>query len=236
MKKVLLKLQQILVRNKALIINCFFAFELTIVGVVAVGAYFYWNQPEMWVIWYNLGLNFGQLALISYLITLIPGILTRLKIQPLIGVLITPFRRHFGITMFLSAWAHLSLTTTFPLLSQGLPLVLMLPQIVGLIGWWLLFPLWLTSNDWSQKKLGPKWKMLHKLTYIALFFIFFHVALMIKTRWAILAGIVLVAEVLSWLVVWQRGSQKVASSSTAPTNPSPPVPPASGTPPPQSPA
>ena len=38
--------------------------------------------------------------------------------------------------------------------------------VVGFIAFLLLVPLAATSNKWSQKKLGKKWKQLHKLAYV----------------------------------------------------------------------
>jgi sulfoxide reductase heme-binding subunit YedZ len=115
-----------------------------------------------------------------------------------------PFRRHFGITMFLSALLHSGLTVTLLAIVTGQIPVVLQPQLMGVIALSLLFPLWLTSNDLSQQRLGKGWKVLHRLTYLALIFIFLHVAMMMKWIWGVLMGTVLILELLSWLKVWLK--------------------------------
>ena len=208
MQPILIKLQRWLVLNKNLILNGFRALEIGAVVLYAVAAYAFINDTDAMVFWYELGRRLGQVALFLYLITLIPGILTRLQFQPLIGAMLMPFRRHFGILMFLAALLHSGLTTTLLAMVTGQIPVLMQPHLMGVIALLILLPLWLTSNDTSQQKLGKGWKMLHRLTYLALLFIFLHVSAM-RTSWMILTGSVLLLEVASWIKVWlkQRSAQ-----------------------------
>jgi sulfoxide reductase heme-binding subunit YedZ len=130
-----------------------------------------------------------------------------------------PFRKHLGILMFISAWLHLNFTTTLPqLVANGFDaskIELMLFQWMGEIAWWLLLPLWLTSNDTSVKYMGKWWKRVHRLTYVALFFIFFHVALQ-QESWMFVIGTVAILEVASWIKGWQRTK---ASQTVSPTPP-----------------
>jgi sulfoxide reductase heme-binding subunit YedZ len=44
-----------------------------------------------------------------------------------------------------------------------------------------LLPLALTSNNWSIRKLGPKWRQLHKLTYVAVALGGLHYLMLVKT-------------------------------------------------------
>ncbi len=37
---------------------------------------------------------------------------------------------------------------------------------LGIVAWLLLLPLGLTSNRWMIKKLGRRWKLLHRLVYV----------------------------------------------------------------------
>lgn len=39
-------------------------------------------------------------------------------------------------------------------------------MMVGIIAWLLLLPLGLTSNRWSQRALGARWRKLHSLVYL----------------------------------------------------------------------
>lgn len=179
----------------------------------------------------SIGNQAGVLAIILFLVTLLPGIFNRLNWRtqwlknPLL--LITLFRRHLGIMMFLLVFIHLSFVQTVPtfvryIMTQSvglnaplLPLekLILLPSalsalpsvfvIFGMIGWLLLLPVWLTSNDYSMKKLGKNWKKIQRLTYLAIWLIFLHVAWQ-KHILAIPIVIVGLLEVASWVVFWRK--------------------------------
>lgn len=97
------------------------------------------------------------------------------------GLCITPLRRYLGlnllkfrrtagvlaftyVTLHLTVWAVLDVQT----LSRVTEDIFKRPYItIGMAAFALLVPLALTSNNWSVRKLGPKWRKLHKLTYVA---------------------------------------------------------------------
>ena len=99
----------------------------------------------------------------------------------IIGLCITPlrqffrinlikFRRTFGVlaftyaTLHLLVWAFLDVQTMDRVIAD----IIKRPYItIGMAGFLLLLPLALTSNNWSVRRLGPKWRQLHKLTYVA---------------------------------------------------------------------
>ncbi|NEK22799.1 protein-methionine-sulfoxide reductase heme-binding subunit MsrQ [Sulfitobacter sp. JBTF-M27] len=99
----------------------------------------------------------------------------------IIGLCVTPLRRFFGInlvkfrrtfgmlaftyvTLHLLVWAFLDVQT----LDRVIADIIKRPYItIGMAGFLLLLPLAITSNNWSVRKLGPKWRQLHKLTYAA---------------------------------------------------------------------
>lgn len=177
----------------------------------------------------QVGKLLGSLSLVLFCVTLMPGILTRLKVWTEVSLpvatLITPFRRNLGILMFITAFVHMSLTTSLPFvaleLSQlrtvlplswmgkiayaisVLPPPLRLFEQVAIIGWILLLPVWLTSNNFAQKKLGKWWKRVQRLTYVAIWFIMGHVALQ-SSLWTVVVGAVAVLEVASWVKVRTR--------------------------------
>lgn len=187
----------------------------------------------------ELGSNLGTVSLILFCLTLLPGIITRLQILPQltlpIATMITPFRRHLGISMFLTAFVHMSLSSTLPhialtlltirsvlpmTLDQKLPIILAsLPppfrlfEQVSIIGWLLLLPVWLTSNDFSQKRLGKWWKRVQRLTYLAIWFIMAHLALQ-GAGWALAVGVFAVLEITSWVVFWYRKRLSKRAAST----------------------
>lgn len=197
-------LHQVSIKNRSVIESAFFWFEVALVGLWIVGGFIIFSNPDNAFSLYEVGTKFGIVSLVLYLVTLVPGILSRLKVLPLLGVLLQTYRRHFGISMFLSAYLHMSFTTTLPALATNrLPVIVGTPAIWGFIAFVLLLPLWLTSNDVSQKRLGKKWKMLHRLTYAALFFIFLH-QVFFNYIWIIPLGIAIILEIISWLVFWKR--------------------------------
>lgn len=238
----LMPLQKFLAVHRKAVNNIFLTIELL---TLALWVTVFFNALQdfrsIFVQVYNFGLTLGQTAIILYAITLIPGIITRLQWFPTvtqpISSLILPFRRHFGILMFLTSFLHLSFTTTLPYFAAhdfsppGILPELALFQWMGLIGWLALLPLWLTSNDYAQKGLGKFWKILHRLTYVALFFIFLHVAMQ-GVIWQYVIGPFLVLEVISWLVYWRREASKpkVVSPPAAPTIATTNVPPRSAPP------
>lgn len=84
-------------------------------------------------------------------------------------------RRYFGVAAFSYALLH----TLIYLADKGTltPVINDLSKFSILIGWlaFLIFvPLALTSNNWSVKKLGPNWKRLQRLAYVAALFTLAH--------------------------------------------------------------
>ena len=104
----------------------------------------------------------------------------KLALQLLIlGLAITPLRRHVGLNLLKFRRAIGLLTffyVTCHLLVWLLLDVQLLPQIwadivkrpyitIGMAGFVLMLPLALTSNNWSVRKLGQRWRRLHRLVY-----------------------------------------------------------------------
>lgn len=205
MQSQLIALQKFLVQNRSIIENTFLLIELLIFGnIIVVG--FLLNQQRLDLIdVYDLGKLFGVMALGWYSLSLVPGILKRLRFQPLalVGVMLMLFRRHFGIMMFMSALTHYVFTTIFYFTFSGVTPFLSPAQTFGWFAFLVAMPLWVTSNSISEKKLGKWWKRVHKLTYLILLLVFGHL-LLFMTKWAWLAGSMLVIELLSWAVAWRR--------------------------------
>jgi DMSO/TMAO reductase YedYZ heme-binding membrane subunit len=211
----LLPLHQLSIKNKQLLESAFFWTEIAIVGVWIVGSVIIWSNPTNAFSLYEVGTKLGIVSLVCYLITLVPGILTRLKLFPILGVLLQTYRRHFGILMFLAAFIHMSFTTTMPAFATNrTPVIIGTPAVWGFLALLTLLPLWLTSNDYSQKKLGKKWKVLHRLTYIALFLIFLH-QVFFEKLWVIPLGIFVLLEAVSWIAFWRRQNQVATTTAQA---------------------
>lgn len=98
----------------------------------------------------------------------------------IIGLAITPLRRFAGINLLkfrravglcaffyvvlhLGVWAFLDVQS----LDRVWADIVKRPYItIGMVGFALMLPLALTSNNRSVRQLGPKWRTLHKATYV----------------------------------------------------------------------
>ena len=94
-----------------------------------------------------------------------------LAVTPLrrfLGLNLLRFRRALGVTAFGLVLCHLLvwLVLDVQIQSQILADILKRPYItIGMAGFALMVPLALTSNNWSIRKLGARWRKLHQLTY-----------------------------------------------------------------------
>jgi sulfoxide reductase heme-binding subunit YedZ len=109
--------------------------------------------------------EYGEIALQLLIIGLCISPLRRF-----VGINLIKFRRTFGVLAFtyvvlhLLVWAVLDVQTLDAVIAD----IIKRPYItIGMAGFLLLLPLALTSNNWSVRRLGPKWRQLHKLTYVA---------------------------------------------------------------------
>ncbi|HRQ42174.1 MAG TPA: protein-methionine-sulfoxide reductase heme-binding subunit MsrQ [Chloroflexota bacterium] len=122
-----------------------------------------------------------------------------------------PLRRIFGLYAFLYVVLHF---LTFVWLDYGLNLTYILDGIleqnfvlVGFAAFVLLLPLAITSNKWSQRKLGKKWRTLHKLVYIIILLALIHFWWLVKNVYYmpfLYSAIVTVLLLLRWQPVKQK--------------------------------
>jgi DMSO/TMAO reductase YedYZ heme-binding membrane subunit len=200
-------IHKLLVTNQKIIYKLFFVAYILVGSLIPLGYYLFSSNLDLFLLIAGVAGKFGTIALILFLGTLIPGILQRFKIFPLVGASIVLFRRQMGILMFLIGILHSSYISTIPAVMTGNVGLEYLPKngLMGIITLLFLLPVWLTSNDFSQRKFGKYWKTLQRLTYFALIAIFLHVAL-VELSAAILTITVLLFELTSWLKVWFQKS------------------------------
>lgn len=105
-------------------------------------------------------------------------------LRDLFGINLISYRRALGLLAFYYVLAHFAVYLT---LDRGMILssiagdILKRPYIMlGMAGLLMLIPLALTSNQWSIRRLGPRWNKLHKLTYPILLVAILHYALSLK--------------------------------------------------------
>lgn len=97
-----------------------------------------------------------------------------LAISPLrrfTGISLIKFRRALGLIGFFYIFLHLLvwLLLDVQIVDQIVKDILKRPYItIGMAAFVLMIPLAITSNNRSLRKLGPKWRSLHKLTYPAI--------------------------------------------------------------------
>ncbi|RON25872.1 MULTISPECIES: protein-methionine-sulfoxide reductase heme-binding subunit MsrQ [Pseudomonas] len=105
-------------------------------------------------------------------------------------------RRQLGLWCFAYVVLHLSGYTAFILGFDWSQLGIELRKrpyiIVGVLGFLCLFALAVTSNRYSQRRLGSRWKKLHRLVYVVLGLGLLHMLWIVRAdlkEWAIYASI-----------------------------------------------
>lgn len=203
-------IHKLLVQNKSIIYKLFILAYIFSSFLIVFGFYVYSSMPGLYPLLYELAGNFGTLALLIFLGTLMPGIFGRFKVFPLLSASIILFRRQFGILMYFLAMIHAMYISTIPAIINNTFSLQNLPSngLTGVITLSILFPVWITSNDISQKNLGKFWKTIQRLTYFAMIFLFFHVAL-VEFSNALMIAAVFTLELASWIKVWFFKPKKI---------------------------
>lgn len=91
-------------------------------------------------------------------------------LRDLVGINWIRYRRALGLLAF---WYVLMHFLTYMVLDQYLNFAAIIDDIVrrpfitiGMAAFVMLIPLALTSNNWSIRRLGPRWAKLHRLVYV----------------------------------------------------------------------
>ena len=189
------EVQKLIVKNQLFIRRCFYFLFITLI----VFFLFSYQITAIRPWWSNFGRKAADLSLIVFWLTLLPGIMRRFQVTnfflPLRTILML-FRKELGILTYLLALTHYGWSRVFPiLLTRGDLLSFSLFEIFGVTAFALATPLFLTSNDWSFKKMGKLWKKLHNLSYIIIWLLFIHIVLRNPD---IKALITLVIALLEW--------------------------------------
>ncbi|MCI2399804.1 protein-methionine-sulfoxide reductase heme-binding subunit MsrQ [Aliiroseovarius subalbicans] len=152
--------------------------------------YFVGLTPPLWLLYQGFtgGLGVEPIKALEHE-------LGELGLQALIlGLAVTPlrrfaglnlmrFRRAIGVLTFYYIACHLLvwLVLDVQILAQIWADILKRPYItIGMVGFVLLAPLAVTSNNWSVRKLGARWRKLHKLVYPAAVLGAVHFVMLVK--------------------------------------------------------
>ncbi|MBU2866533.1 protein-methionine-sulfoxide reductase heme-binding subunit MsrQ [Pacificibacter marinus] len=139
-----------------------------------------------------------------------------LAISPLrrfTGISLIKFRRALGLIGFFYIFLHLLvwLVLDVQIVDQIVKDILKRPYItIGMAAFVLMIPLAITSNNWSLRKLGPKWRSLHKLTYPAVILGGVHFVWLVK-GWQ-LEPLIYLAAILGLLALRIKPKRRVAKS------------------------
>ena len=197
-----------LIPRRDRVISGFKIVYLTILVIIAVGARSIYHGDRQAVFFYRLGVDFGRVALVLYIITLLPGIGQRFGLRHKLLSILRIFRRYLGISMYLLVLAHFLLVKVVITLAAKQLVTSRLFEVFGFIALIMLLLLFITSNDFSLTVLDIWWYRLHKLTYLIMGLIFLHVALQRISLWTILMVITLILMIGSWF--W-KGRGKAVS-------------------------
>src|SRR3989344_5117925 len=104
------------------------------------------NYADIFV---TIGLKAGDLAVLTYCVTLIPGIARRFSVKHKLLSLLMIFRRYFGISMFLFVAIHFFMIRGAGFIRNGFSAQFALFELAGITAGLLLIPLFITSNDMS---------------------------------------------------------------------------------------
>lgn len=91
-------------------------------------------------------------------------------LRRLAGLNLLRFRRAIGVMTFVYVLAHLLVWAVLDVqtFERVWADIVKRPYVtIGMAGFLCLIPLAATSNNWSLRKLGARWRKLHRLTYVA---------------------------------------------------------------------
>lgn len=120
----------------------------------------------------------GELALQAMILGLAVTPMKRL-----LGLNLMKFRRAIGVLAFYYVSCHLLvwLVLDVQIPAQIWADILKRPYItIGMAGFVLLLPLAVTSNNWSVRRLGRTWRLLHRLVYAAVLLGAVHFLMLVK--------------------------------------------------------
>ena len=122
----------------------------------------------------------GEWALISLTATLAVTPLTKWLSWPHLANV----RRMLGLYVAFYAtthfWVYLQFILGFEWAMIAEELVERPYISIGFIAWLMLLPLAVTSNNWSMRRLGSKWKSLHKFSYVIAILAVWHFTWQVK--------------------------------------------------------
>lgn len=187
------------IKRRNPIVNLFKVFFVIQILFLFVGSWSIYTKDSQWPLFYTLGRQSGDVAIVFFILASLPGIVRRFgKFNKLVSILMI-FRRYIGISTYLFVLIHSSFVRLVPWIARIFPLLpLETFVLVGIAAHIMLFLLFVTSNDLSVRILGRGWHRIHNLIYIIVWIILFHVALQGFSIWTVLIGLTAIFQILSF--------------------------------------
>ncbi len=149
-------------------------------------------------------LKAGEYATLFFVLVSIPGIARRFRFSHKLIMIISMYRRQLGVLTYLLILMHALILRIIPWVTTQIPLTFELFVAAGSLANMALFALFITSNDWSVKTLREWWGKIHTLIYVAVWFIFLHLAIQGVSKWSVIIGITAVLQVASHMYFYRR--------------------------------
>jgi len=198
-------------RKSPQIIPIFKYLYVAIILFVIFGANSYIKKGDIDQSFYTIGVFFGRTALTLLGIVVLPGILGRFAVEIKLTRIITLFRRQLGILVFVLAFSHYQLVRGISIYTGQIPL---LPrpvfEVLGTSALFLMFFMFVTSNNFSQKQLGKNWKRLHRVVYLILWLLVLHTGLQRISIWSVFILTFAILELASLIYDYLKKKQKTA--------------------------
>ena len=193
------------------IIPLFKYLYFAIILFVIFGANSYIKKGDIDQSFYTIGVFFGRTALTLLGIVVLPGILGRFAVEIKLTRIITLFRRQLGILVFVLAFSHYQLVRGISIYTGQVPLFPRpIFEVIGTSALFLMFFMFLTSNNFSVRKLGKNWKRLHRIVYIILWLLVLHTGLQRVSIWSVFILTFAILELASLIYDYLKKKQKTA--------------------------
>ena len=165
--------------------------------------------PVLWIVYQvnvgALGPDIGKELVLATGIWALRFLLITLAITPLRKLFhinqLVKYRRMLGLYTWFYASLHMLLVLTYLLGWQWATFVEEFAErpymAMGITAWILMVPLVLTSNRWSQRRMGRRWKTLHKLIYLIAIIACVHFAWLVRADYG---EVIVYSAVLTFLL------------------------------------
>ncbi len=154
----------------------------------------------------NFASYLGFLALLTYIITLLPTIIRKVfpnTKKTNIPKILLKYRREIGVISFLLGAGHgILLFTKRSFDVFDLKSYLVYSQGIVILAIFTLLAI--TSNDWSVKKLKKNWRKMHQLTYLLMFLLMWHISEKMFGHWTYITPLGIIASILIIILFLMR--------------------------------